>query len=488
MTKHHKNRNIITRKLKGGKVIGSGGFGCIFNPAIKCKKTASTSGKITKLMKKKYANAEYKEVSTFYQLLKNIPHFSDYFLLDGFSVCKPEKLSKEDLVDFDEKCNALQKIKINSDNINNKSKLNKLLALNMPYGGVDVNKYIDDQWDNPKKMLELNHSLVKLLEFGIIPMNDSHVFHCDLKASNILAREEEGTLRTRIIDWGLSTNYNSGNTLPRVLTDRPFQFNVPFSNVLFTSFFNKMYTSFLVKHPEPDNYKLRTFVINFVLAWVERRGPGHLKTINNIFKNFFENELKTVEPSFREELIEYEYTFYFIFQYITNILKKFTKNGKFDQMAYLNNVYLKNIDLWGFVVSYIPIVEDILNSHKKISQTQFDILEKIKNLYLILINSDDCPINTKELVANLNSLNSLFKHLKPAKIGENTTPSSSSTSSDTFSKREMINELETTERKDLASGPLTPGTRKMIKKRRLHKTVMKTLKNIKSMHSKKAWI
>jgi hypothetical protein len=25
------------RKIKGGKAIASGGFGCVFNPAIKCK-------------------------------------------------------------------------------------------------------------------------------------------------------------------------------------------------------------------------------------------------------------------------------------------------------------------------------------------------------------------------------------------------------------------------------------------------------------------
>ena len=39
---------------KGGKVIASGGFGCIFKPALKCKnKDKRQEDSITKLMKKK---------------------------------------------------------------------------------------------------------------------------------------------------------------------------------------------------------------------------------------------------------------------------------------------------------------------------------------------------------------------------------------------------------------------------------------------------
>ena len=38
MVKTRKNqRKNLYSKLKGGKVIGSGGFGCIFRPALKCK-------------------------------------------------------------------------------------------------------------------------------------------------------------------------------------------------------------------------------------------------------------------------------------------------------------------------------------------------------------------------------------------------------------------------------------------------------------------
>jgi serine/threonine protein kinase len=490
MVKTHKNRihySNSSTSLKGGKVIGSGGFGCIFKPALKCKnkKKGKTPGdSITKLMKKKYTHKEYNEVMKFYNLLKNIPNFSNYFLVEGFSVCVPDKLSTEDLKDFNEKCKALKKLDIDEDNINDSSSLDQLMALNMPYGGIDVSKYIDENWHNSSMMTKLNNSLIKLLEYGLVPMNEAGVFHCDLKSANILAREEDGILYTRLIDWGLSTVYKNGDTIPKILTNRPFQYNVPFSNIIFTSLFKKMYNAFLEKNSNPDYYAVRTFVINYVIEWVEKRGPGHLKTMNNIFQNLFEQDLKITEATFKGELIEYDYTFYFIFEYITKILVKFTKDGKFNVMDYFREVFTKNIDIWGFVVSYVPIVEDIINTHKKITPIQLNILNKIKQLMLILIESSDHPVDVNALIENLKDLNSVFTNITHKKLR----PVHSSSSSSSLPKKEMMDELNSAEKKALYAGSVSSGTRKKVKKRHFHKMIVKTLKNIKSLHSKGEWI
>jgi serine/threonine protein kinase len=491
----HKKQTKRRSYLMGGKVMGSGGFGCIFRPALKCKNTkrrpSDSTDHITKLMKKKNTQSEYTEVMKYRNLLKNIPHYSDYFLLEGFSVCSPAKLSKKDFRDFDEKCNALKKMGISESNINDSESLDQLLALNMPYGGIDVSKYIDKFWSSSSKMVKLNNSLISLLENGIIPMNKAGVFHCDLKSSNILAREEEGELRTRLIDWGLSTTYDSGENVPKPLLNRPFQYNVPFSNILFTALFTKMYKAFLDKHPNPDYYALRTFVINYVLEWVEERGPGHLRTMNEIFKNMFEHELKNVEQAFKSELIEYDYTFYFIFEYITKILVKFTKNGVFDKLEYLNTVYLKNIDVWGLVVSYIPIIEDILSAHKRLSNSDIDVLGNIRELFLLLIEADDHPVDIDTIIKKLRALNGLLKQFKHSKIDSHANLDSylpTSTESTTFSNKQLIDELKTTEKNELSTKSLSHGTRKILKKRKFHKKMVKKLKTIKNLHSKRAWI
>ena len=49
--KHHKNKS-----RKGGNVIGSGGFGCVFRPALKCsKKKQRKTNMVSKLMTRKHA-------------------------------------------------------------------------------------------------------------------------------------------------------------------------------------------------------------------------------------------------------------------------------------------------------------------------------------------------------------------------------------------------------------------------------------------------
>jgi hypothetical protein len=137
---NHTN-NTTKKKFEGGKVIASGGFGCVFNPAIKCKGQKRNETDITKLMKIKYAKSEYNGIQKYKEMLDRIPNYTDYFLVDGFSICQPDKLDDEDLQKFDKKCSALKKMKIKSSNIN--SSLDKLMSLNMPYGGIDVGDYIE---------------------------------------------------------------------------------------------------------------------------------------------------------------------------------------------------------------------------------------------------------------------------------------------------------------------------------------------------------
>jgi len=398
----------MNQPKKGGKVIASGGFGCIFNPALKCKnKDKRQEDSITKLMKKKHTKREYDTIMKFKKLLDGIPNYSNYFLIDGFSTCDPDTLNKEDLENFNKKCSALKKIDLTEKNVN--SSLDKLSALNMPYGGVDVGNYIESVKLDFGKMVTLNNSLINLLVNGIIPMNNTGVLHCDIKEANILVKEEKtGELMTRLIDWGLSTTFNAEKKVPEPLTDRPFQYNVPFSNILFNDTFPKMYSEFLKKNPNPSYFLLRSFVVNYVVFWIDDRGPGHFKTLNGIFKDLFEKSLVNLENKFKDDLIEFDYTFYFIFEYITEILFKFTKNNKFDSMEYFSSVFVKNIDVWGFIMTYLPILEKLYDHFDELSEPEIKIIDKIKNIILFCIESSTEPIEINKLVEHLKELNPLF--------------------------------------------------------------------------------
>ena len=60
----------MTKFKNGGKVIASGGFGCIFRPALKCKTRKNIPGQITKLMTAKHAHTEFNEIEKFKKRFK----------------------------------------------------------------------------------------------------------------------------------------------------------------------------------------------------------------------------------------------------------------------------------------------------------------------------------------------------------------------------------------------------------------------------------
>ena len=425
-----KTKTKTRKNMKAGAVLGSGGFGCIFRPSLKCvnKKTRKNSAnEISKLMLKKNAKIEYTEINKFKKQLNTIPNYLDYFLLDGFSLCEPGELNKEDLSNFNKKCNALKKKGIKESNIN--QNLKKLMSINMPFGGIDVGDYVEQVNADYTKMKALNKKLIDLLKNGIIPMNKHHVFHCDIKESNVLIEGDSN--HARLIDWGLSTTFNPmvNKSIPKANRRRPFQFNTPFSTILFQDSFDELYGTFLKQNPNPSFILIRSFVINYVLFVIEKRGPGHLRNINSIMKHFFMDHLMMVEEKFKEDIIEFEYTVYFIFEYLSKILFKYTRNNKFDGYAYFKEVFVKNVDIWGFIMVYMPIKEYLLDNFKTISKTDEDIIAIIKKVYIMAVEAAVEPIDTEKIISELEKLNELFSKKVQGRTSINSDSSVESSSS-----------------------------------------------------------
>lgn len=428
-------------KFDGGNVLTSGGFGCLFKPALKCKNTLNydkTSKMVTKLMTKRHAKDEYKQVTAFKSVLDKIPNYQNYFLINDFSICVPAELTKADLEGFDKKCDALKKKKYTAANIN--QNLDKILALNMPDGGVDVDDYVFSITDSKKVQktyTALNNSLVDLLVNGIEPMNRAQLYHCDVKGSNILVQEQgveptvptsdtnlsadslsSDSLSSRLIDWGLSVyKKDSQSEIPDKLDRRPFQFNVPFSVILFNKKFLEKYRKFLEnsKNQELNYYAIREFVINYIFYWNKIRGAGHLKTINSIVKHLSFDELYAIDSKkVKNHVIEYEFTYYYIVEYISKILFKYTvkdaNKNKLNLLEYFNQVFLKNIDVWGLVMLYMVFLDHIQQVFKNddhVGYTQF--IQKIKYIIIhFLFETPTEVIQINKLALELQSLNGLI--------------------------------------------------------------------------------
>ena len=399
-------------KQKGGKVLTSGGFGCIFKPGLTCENatnnyiTTTNINKITKLMTIKNATEEYRQIELFKNVLQTIPNYSNYFLLKDVTLCKPAQLTNEDLNNY-KKCKALKKKGITSKNIN--KSLDKILALNMPDGGIDVEQFVYTYFV-PTNIIQLNNALINLLVHGIIPMNNLNVYHCDIKDGNILVKVTEMGLETRLIDLGMSFIHNNKKAISRKIYRRPFQYNVPFSSILFNKEFLKKYYAFLDVNSNPDYFQIREFVVNYIFIWNEIRGPGHLSAINDIVKKLTINNLTDItKKQVKEHLIEYDFTYYYIVEYISKILEKYTQHGKLELMNYFNNVFLKNIDVWGFTMTYISLYEYLYDSGNKLSDFEIQFMHKLKYIIIHFLYENPLePINVSLLTEELTKLNPIL--------------------------------------------------------------------------------
>jgi serine/threonine protein kinase len=414
--KHKKNikertKKNTTRKKRGGKVFESGGYGCLFSPPLKCKNISNmnqTRGTyVTKLMKKKYAKREYDEITKFEKILKHIPNYDDYFLVKNFELCVPEKLTKEDLTNFNENCSALSNDDLNEKNIN--EQIDDLEAIQMPFGGIDVFDYVEKiNYDN-SKMIQLNQTLIDLLKNGIVKMNELGVYHGDIKDSNVLISKKNNGIIARLIDWGLSQTYHNEEKIPDAFTSRPFQYNTPFSCILLSRIFRQTCDEFLKTTPNPSHSELKEFIHSYLKT--KRHFSKHLIHIHRTIQVLFKNEY--LFHKYSGKSLDIKYAYEYISNYLFKILEKYIKNGKFHVMEYFKQVYLKNVDVWGFVSIYTYFIDYITNKNRKygikhFKPAQLKLVNKVKEAYVLLLNSAEKPINIDSLVQFLTELNPLF--------------------------------------------------------------------------------
>ena len=394
---------------KGGNVLASGGFGCVFSPALICEgEKKRSANKISKLMTEKHAISEYEEIVSIKRLLEDIKDYRDYFLIYDATLCKPSSLSTEDLDNYTRKCRALPKDKITKSNIN--ENLNKLMSLNMPNGGLPIDDYLYES-GSIVKMYDVHFKLLILLKKGILPMNKRNIYHCDIKDSNVLM-DKNG--KTRLIDWGLAVEYTpfKQHTFPKSWRNRPFQFNVPFSVILFSDSFVEKYTIFLQNRDEPSKTELKPFVIDYISAWMNERGAGHYKFINEIMFELFSHSITELSEKSKAQIVETQITMNFIVNYIVDILAHFTKPGRQVKDClrdYLDNVFIKIVDIWGFISVYFVFIEILSNNYSRLSKQEMEIFNKVKHIFVeYLYNPRHEPININALYSDLNDLSILF--------------------------------------------------------------------------------
>lgn len=418
-------------------------------------------------MSTRHADEEFREIQTIQRLVRSIPRYRDYFMVEDVSVCTPAPLTEADFQQFDTRCHALTKKSWTPEAVNRS--LDELRVLQLPDGGVDVDEYARDH-PAGGSLRALNRSLIDLLLRGILPMNQRRVFHCDIKDSNVLVQQQgqqwqqgqpgeygedldtdtdldtlsesplatlsrpspsaEPALRSRLIDWGLSFHLTPAivrsKQVPAVAYRRPFQYNVPFSSILFSKEFVQRYDAFLRKagpaSAEPmgkeampankqqrqavEPFQVREMVTDYIFFWNKERGPGHLQVLHEIVGYLTADQLPSVgNKQVRQHVLEYGFTYYYIVEYLTAVLLAFTRGGRLHLMEYFHEVFVRNVDVWGFVMIYVSIYEGLRENHPN----RAAIKEAMRRLVLQhLFGSAAAPIPIPALVRELRALDQWF--------------------------------------------------------------------------------
>jgi len=404
-------------KTLGGKAIGAGGFGCVFYPALKCENTKKRSkNKISKLLDIEHANQEYEEIILITYFLKNIPNYSHFFLIDDVELCKPHNITSKDLIGVNEKCNdiieSITKSKESSSNVNKAETLNKELykykIINMKYGGITIGQYVD-KYIISDTTITLLKSLSNLLLNGIIPMNKLEIYHGDIKESNVLVNVTETELKPRLIDWGLTIVYDVPRMFPITWLNRPLQFNLPFSNIMFSTIFVQDLKKFM--NEKPINKSLvncEEFMKNYLEKIIKEK-PGHYLYIQYIFYIIFDSKSEY-------ENIIINYIASILFLYLADTQKIYITW----LMDYLITIYKHNLDIWGFVMIYLPFLEMVHPLIYKYSEqlTPYmlscvkEIRDQFKYIFVThLYNTSTTQINVNTLLDDLYQINELFSKL-----------------------------------------------------------------------------
>jgi hypothetical protein len=78
-------------------------------------------------------------------------------------------------------------------------------------------------------------------------------------------------------------------------------------------------------------------------------------------------------------------------------------------MDYFNNIFLKTIDIWGFITIYLSFLEELYSKFKDLNEYEMQFINKIKYLIIhFLYESPTNLVNIQELVSELRSLNMII--------------------------------------------------------------------------------
>lgn len=386
-TRKPRKKNRTKKYIRGGEAIDSGGYGCVFQPALKCKSlnpnaTISQNTKnISKLMSTQDAKEEYAILQKFANIIK-YSHKTDMFrfmVLSGITMCQVSP-TQYDIDQYNKNCGRL----VEKNGMNN---ISGLMALNIPYAGKNLLKMFNElrlqnSPINKRIVIEYFKKMRVLFQEGVLLLYETKpkIIHGDLKEENILCQYNESFTNIydeiKLIDWGLSFTYDEKNNPKeaiRQLSRRPLQFNLPFGILLFSKYFDREYTSMVLTPLKNNQNNPKSLIDDLVIQFCNSyyndsfftKGKDDSKP--NVLKDFY-NFVYLVMGEANVSILEMSLTDYIRLN-LSKILIKYTKYTSewtwiFDKESYAYEYYLPMVDTYGFILTYCNVLSYLLHARK----------------------------------------------------------------------------------------------------------------------------
>ena len=237
----------------------------------------------------------------------------------------------------------------------------------------------------------------------------------DLKGQNMLRSTDGGGVEVRIIDWGLSGAIPTKG-VPPIVQDRVIQYNIPFSNILFATHEWPTRLKKDVKAIAPSTKldagdelgrmsAMRLVAYQQFYDVADNYGVGHLEYLRGVFRRLFStpagmhSSISNLEENALSPVTA-------AIEYNAVILDKYVdQTGKFDASKYFREIFSKNVDVWGFLMAYLPLIDTSPSPWK--AGTLENAIARIICEYCFSSKYAARPIPIDKLAQELLSLNAI---------------------------------------------------------------------------------
>ena len=196
-----------TPKLKGGKFIDKGGFGCVVTPALACSRSdKNLNTSISKIIKHN-SDSLNKELKLNTILNKLDPYHKFYVTVEKSCVINEIPKSRTDLTNVKYRDDKLSKFNINSHELTDKYGTKKRIDKNfcdidldlkpvnliMPYAGISLTSIMKTNMKSDSIRGQMHTMFItnlklyfKHLVIGLVKMHNNRIVNKDIKQRNIM--------------------------------------------------------------------------------------------------------------------------------------------------------------------------------------------------------------------------------------------------------------------------------------------------------------